>query len=92
MSRSRKFALAAAALAATLLGLSMADPRGLRRQMKLREETAALQQKSSELAAENAALRREISALSGDMKALERAAREDLGLIKPQEVIFNFDR
>jgi cell division protein FtsB len=32
-----------------------------------------------------------LSSNGGDTRALERAAREDLGLVKPDEIIFNFE-
>jgi cell division protein FtsB len=91
MSPQRKHALAALVLAATLMGLSAADPRGLRRYYRLQSEISTYAVKNRELAATNESLRREIRALSGDVRALERAAREELGLVKPNEVIFNFE-
>jgi cell division protein FtsB len=92
MTRARKWALFAGAVAAGLAVLSATDARGWRRYVKIRSELAVLEQKRTALAAENAALRREIEALSGDRRALERAAREDLGLIRPNEIVFTFER
>jgi cell division protein FtsB len=91
MNSSRKRTALAAAVALCLAGVSAADASGLRRFFKLRREIATYEQKNQELTAKNASLRLEIEALSGDKKALERAAREDLGLVRPDEVIFNFD-
>ena len=92
MIRSKLLVPCAVGLALLLGGLSALDGRGLRKVRGLRAEAAALQEKQRVLAAENEALRREIAALSGDLKALERAAREDLGLVRSNEVIFSFDR
>ncbi len=91
MSSSRKTTLAAVAIALALAALSAADSRGLRRYFRLREEIASYEEKNRSLAGQNASLRLEIEALSGDTKALERAAREDLGLVRPDEVVFNFE-
>lgn len=91
MPRSRKITLAAVAFALALAILSAADSRGMRRQFKLREEIASYERKNRALAAQSTSLRLEIEALSGDDKALERAAREDLGLVRPDEVVFNFE-
>jgi cell division protein FtsB len=76
--------------AAMLAGLSFADARGLRRIRKLEQDVRQRQEKSAALEAENVQLRREIRALEGDPKALERAAREELGLVKDGEVVFTF--
>ncbi len=92
MSAPRKFALLAATAAAGLALLSLSDARGLRQTLKLKAEVAGTLQRNKALAAQNAQLRREIEALSGDVKALERAAREDLGLVRSHEVIFTFEK
>lgn len=92
MSAPRKLALIAAAAAAGLSVLSLSDARGLRQTLKLRGEVEDYRQRNKTLAAKNAQLRREIEALSGDLKALERAAREDLGLVRGNEIIFTFEK
>ena len=92
MTRKLKLALAATGLAAVLAGLSATDAQGLRKFRRIQADIAALQDKRRTLAAENDALRREISALSGDSRALERAAREDLGLVRSSEVVYTFER
>jgi cell division protein FtsB len=92
MTRGRKLALVAVAGAGLLAALSAADARGLRRYVKLKAEIASYEEKRRALASENQGLRLEIQALSGDMRALERAAREDLGLVRPNEVVFTFEK
>lgn len=88
---ARKFTVFASLAAAVLAVLSMADDRGLRRVGRLRQEADALEEKNRELEAANATLRLEIQALTGDPRAVERAAREDLGYVKPDEVVFSFE-
>lgn len=92
MTRNLKLALAAGGVAVLLAGLSATDARGLRKHQKLQAEIATYQDKQRALAAENESLRREIAALSGDTRALERAAREDLGLVRSNEVVYTFER
>ncbi|MBI5548605.1 MAG: septum formation initiator family protein [Deltaproteobacteria bacterium] len=67
------------------------DQQGLGRYRKRQAEIEALQHKQRVLQSENESLRREIAALTGDTRALERAAREDLGLVRSNEVIFTFE-
>jgi cell division protein FtsB len=49
-----------------------------------------LQEKKSKLEAENAALRREIKRIENDVEYLERLAREKHGLLKENEMVFDF--
>jgi len=49
-----------------------------------------LQEKKSKLEAENAALRREIDRIENDVEYLERLAREKHGLLKENEMVFDF--
>lgn len=91
MTRTFKIGLGALGLAGLLAGVSFADARGVQRHRRIRGEIALYAQKVRELEVENAALRREISALSGDLGALEAAAREDLGLVRANEVVFTFE-
>jgi cell division protein FtsB len=46
---------------------------------------------SAELRAENAELRREIEALRSDPGAIEDIARDDLGLVRPGELVIRVD-
>jgi cell division protein FtsB len=92
MSAPRKLALLAAAAAAGLALLSLSDARGVRRATTLKADVTSYRQRNKTLFVENAQLRREIEALSGDLKALERAAREDLGLVRSNEVVFTFEK
>jgi len=92
MTRNLKFALTAGCVASALVTLSVNDARGLRKNQQQQADIAVLKDKQRVLVLENEALRREINALSGDNRALERAAREDLGLIRAREVVYSFER
>jgi cell division protein FtsB len=63
----------------------------LRRRSKLQAEINSYLEKQRALQEENQALLREIKSLSGDWKALEKAAREDLGLVRESDVVFTFE-
>jgi cell division protein FtsB len=76
--------LAALALAA----LSAFDPDGLRRYLVLAAEARRMESDNARLAAENARLAREAHALRTDPSALERAAREELRLVRPGERVY----
>jgi cell division protein FtsB len=59
----------------------------------------ALDKELSEVEAENAELRRDVSRLRTEVKdlrenpaAIERIAREQLGLVRKSEVVFQFDK
>jgi cell division protein FtsB len=87
----RKFLAVASALALALVLASMADARGFRRYLQMRQELTTVEARNGALAEQNEALRREISALQRDPRALERAAREELGFVKPNEVVFTLE-
>ncbi len=65
---------------------------GFRRYFKLSNEVHELKERNDRLAAENARLRREADALKNDSAAIERAAREDLGFVKPGEVVISLEK
>ncbi len=57
----------------------------------LEEAVGRLDQENGRLRQEVVRLRREARALAGDSAALERAAREDLNLVKPGEIVIQLD-
>jgi cell division protein FtsB len=79
------------ALVAALLACSALDPGGLRRALELEEQARRIEREGAAAAAQVARLRREVKALRGDPAALERAAREELGYVKPGEVVYKLD-
>ncbi len=91
MTARQKLLMVSGVLAGVLSLASAADARGFRRYLKLRDDVEALQQRNQSLAAQNEALRREIQALRDDPAALERAVREELGYVKPGELVFHLE-
>ena len=89
---ARQKLLSMAAVAAVALSLvSVVDAKGFRRYVKLRGDVEALRERNASLASQNEALRREIHALREDPAALERAVREELGFVKPGEIVFHLE-
>ena len=65
---------------------------GLSRLMGLRAEVAELQAGNAELRQKNAALRAELELYDDDpLGAVERIARDELGLVKPGEMVFKVE-
>ncbi|HLL06386.1 MAG TPA: septum formation initiator family protein [Myxococcaceae bacterium] len=91
MTARNKVLMVAAVLAGVLSLASVADARGFRRYLKLRQDVEALQERNRSLAQQNEGLLREINALRKEPAALERAAREELGYIKPGELVFHLE-
>ncbi|HXX30285.1 MAG TPA: septum formation initiator family protein [Myxococcaceae bacterium] len=84
--------LRVAVMVATLLAtLSVLDARGFRRAARLRAQVESLRQANRQLAEENASRAREIEALRSDPAAVERAVREELGYVRPGELVFQVE-
>ncbi len=73
---------------ATLLAASALHPAGLRKHRTLSTEVQRVARENDELREQNRKLRREARALAGDAGALERAAREELGYVRPGERVY----
>lgn len=91
MTARKKLLVVAAVLAGVLSLASVADARGFRRYLTLRQDVKSLQERNRVLADQNEALLKEINALRKEPTALERAAREELGYVKPGEIVFHLE-
>lgn len=91
MSARRKLIWGAVGTAAVLAVGSVADARGFRRYLSLKADVQSLTDRNHALEEQNAQLLREVEALRSDPKALERAAREELGFVKPGEIVLNLE-
>lgn len=87
----RKFLVVAVGVAGALSLFSVADAKGFRRYLSLKQDVDALHERNRVLADQNEALREEINALRKDPAALERAVREELGYVKPGELVFHLE-
>ena len=70
-----------------VLLLATAGLKGWRDYQHARSRAATLQQRVVETERRITELRRQVRALADDPAALERVAREDLGLVRPDEVV-----
>ncbi|HSD10990.1 MAG TPA: septum formation initiator family protein [Candidatus Binatia bacterium] len=80
----------AALLLAALLGSSLFGSGGLVDLWRLRSERAALGEDVFGLLAKNDELRRKILRLRRSDRALERLARQELGLVRDDEIVYRF--
>ena len=87
---TRRTYLIPAGCLAFILFFTVFGERGLLRIYEMRQEKKRIDEKVSELRTENDKLRTEIAALHNDRYHLERIARKDLGLVKPNEIIYQF--
>jgi cell division protein FtsB len=90
--RSGGAVLTAGLLAAivTVAASALAGSDGVNRLLLLRGERQALGEEAVRRLQENAALRAEIARLRSDPKYLEALARERLGLVRPDEMVYRF--
>jgi len=80
-------------VALVLLGLAAASVlgnRGLVRLYQMHQERTALEREVEQLGAANARLADEIRSLRTERGGVERIAREELGLVKPGELVYEF--
>jgi cell division protein FtsB len=73
---------------AALLVASALHPAGLRKHRALAADVRRVADENEKLREQNLRLRREARALAGDPAALERAAREELGYVRPGERVY----
>lgn len=66
------------------------SPSGLRRLSTLREERTRAETEISRLSQEIRELRAQVQRLKSDPAAIERVARDELGLVRQTELVFQF--
>jgi cell division protein FtsB len=70
--------------------LSILDEQGLPRHRALREELSAVERINDRLRRDVDTLHREVDGLRADPDAIERIARDELGMIREDEILFQF--
>ena len=93
LSPQRRLVLGALVASLSMAAITLADPKGLRRMERLRSDIERQEQKNRELREENLKLGRMVRALSppANTAALEKAAREQLGFVRQDELLFKFE-
>ena len=88
---SRRLVVSCAAVIA-LFAIWMAwDLHGLRLWSRLGDDVTRIEAENRALASDAESLRRKVAALEGDPRTLERAAREELGYVRDDEVLFKVE-
>jgi len=87
--RKRMYAIPAGMIL-FILFFTIFGERGLLRINHLKQEQQELQRRADDLQAENERLKREIEALKTDRRYLESIARKDFGLVRQNEIIYQF--
>ena len=82
--------LAVLAMAAISVPMLMLSATGLPRLQSLREEKVRADDEVSRLSQQIWELRAEVARIKDDPAAVERAARDELGLVRRTEVVFQF--
>ena len=82
--------LAVLAIAAISVPMMMLSATGLPRLNGLREEKVRADEELSRLSQQVWELRAEVARIKDDPAAVERAARDELGLVRRTEVVFQF--
>ncbi|MCA9606901.1 MAG: septum formation initiator family protein [Myxococcales bacterium] len=70
--------------------LSILDEQGLPRYRALREERAEIERVNDRLRRDVETLHRQVDDLRQDPEAIERIARDELGMIREDEILFQF--
>jgi cell division protein FtsB len=91
--RPGRLLLGAAILSTLIAAAVFWDTKGLRRLHKLDADAARQEAANASLREENARLSRRVKQMSGpgEAQALEKAARERLGYVRDDEVLFKFE-
>jgi cell division protein FtsB len=88
----RGLPLAVLAVSVVAVPVLVFEPEGLPRMRALEQELDAVREDNAELRRDIARLRSEVKDLRDDPRAVERIAREQLGLVRRSEVVFQFER
>lgn len=91
--RDRKKLLLISSVAAVLLACWVIfSPNGGLKYYKISRKLKAVREENQQLQQQNKALREEITKLLNDPEYIEEMARKKFGLIKENEIIFDFER
>lgn len=91
MDRRRQVVWAAVGVSLVLAAGSLSAEGGFRRYARLRRDLGSLEERNAKLQSDNERLKREVQRVQREPAALERAARENLGLVRPGEVVFTVE-
>jgi cell division protein FtsB len=84
--------IAMLSLALVAVPVLILEPEGLPRLRSLNKELDQVETENHELGRDIAKLRVEVTQLRDDPAAVERIARDELGMVRKSEVVFQFGR
>jgi len=87
---TRRTWLIPAACLSFILFFTVFGERGLLRIYEMKQEKQRIERSVAELRLDNQKLRLSIEALHSDRHQLESIARKELGLVRPNEIIYQF--
>ena len=90
--RAKLAFLLAMAMALGLIVYTLIGPGGASKRRHLTRELEQLRQENRKLAEENRRMALEVEALKKRQDYMEKVAREELGLVKPDEVVIHLSR
>jgi len=70
--------------------LQLVGGQGMPRYFELRSQLARVTESNAQLEHEIRELRKQTELLRTDARAIERLARDDLGMVRPDEIVFQF--
>lgn len=73
-----------------LLGFALFGDKGILRAIQLNRQKTSLQAELHRMEEANSALREEIKSLRSDHRYIEDIARRELGMVKPDELVYQF--
>jgi cell division protein FtsB len=88
----RGLPLAVLTVAVIAVPVLVLEPQGMPRMRALESELFGVQSENAELKRDVTRLRAEVKDLRENPQAVERIAREELGLVRKSEVVFQFER
>jgi len=89
-SRTSLFSRLALLVVLLILGVALFGEKGIVRLVKLMRERETLAQEVEQLRRENDLLKKEITALRSDQHYLEQLARRELGMVREDEMVYQF--
>jgi len=88
--RSFPLPLVPIVLVVLLLGFALFGEKGVLRALQANRQKTLLAEEVRRLEATNAQLRSEIESLRGDRRYIEAVARKELGMVKDDELVYQF--
>lgn len=79
-------------MAVVVVPLQILDEQGLPRYRQLRTELEQVKERNIELDRRAGALMRQVERLRNDPSAIESVARDELGMVRDGELVFQFPR